>query len=83
MNLLDLCISEKLIRGSLFGSANAWAGIPMLDFYRGGKLKLDERVMKRYSFDEIKRGLYGHARGRALRAVVLTPNHEHLVTCEH
>ena len=46
--------TEKVIRGSFYGSVHPQRDFPMfLDMYRNGKLMLDELVTRRYSLDEI------------------------------
>ena len=63
VNLFELAMWNKEIKGTIFGSLNPRADIPrLLDLYRDGQLKLDELITNRYSLEEINDGLPGHAR---------------------
>ncbi len=71
MSALELTTYEKQVRGSLFGSSNPRADIPrMLELYRGGKLKLDELITRRYRLDEVNVGYDDMRNGRNLRGVI-------------
>src|SRR5262249_23564341 len=50
----ELTLFEKRIHGALFGSGNPFDTIPrLLELYRAGQLRLDERVTARYRLDDI------------------------------
>jgi S-(hydroxymethyl)glutathione dehydrogenase/alcohol dehydrogenase len=71
MSALELTTYEKQVRGSLFGSSNPRADIPrMLELYRGGKLKLEELITRRYRLDEVNAGYDDMRGGRNLRGVI-------------
>ena len=64
INLFNLAMYNKEIKGTIFGSLNPRHDIPrLLGMYREGQLKLDELITKRYSLDEINDG-YQAMRGR-------------------
>ena len=66
---LDLHVNEKRILGSFFGSCNPHVEFPrLLDFYRSGRLLLDELVSKTYPLSNINEAYAdmlagGHKRG--------------------
>jgi len=63
--------SQRII-GSKMGSAQVPVDIPQLvGLYRGGRLKLDELVTRRYPLDEINEAVAAVKRGEALRNVVV------------
>ena len=75
MSLADLTLSQKELRGSLFGGASGRADIPMLlRLYGSGQLHLDELVTSRYRLDEINSGYRDMHDGRNIRGVIA---HEH------
>jgi S-(hydroxymethyl)glutathione dehydrogenase/alcohol dehydrogenase len=63
--------SEKVIRGSQFGSSNPQYDIvKLLRLYDAGKLKLDELITKRYTLDEINEGYQDLRDGKIIRGVI-------------
>ena len=59
INLLGLFVTqyEKTIKGSLFGSANAFYDIPnLLRLWDEGHVKLEELITNRFSLDEVNDG---------------------------
>lgn len=71
ISILELTLYEKKIKGSLFGSSNPSADIPiLLDLYRAGYLKLDEVITTEYSLDEINRGYEDMHAGKNIRGVI-------------
>jgi Zn-dependent alcohol dehydrogenase len=47
INLLDLTMEQKKLKGALFGQASPFASIPLLArMYARGQLKLDEVITK-------------------------------------
>jgi S-(hydroxymethyl)glutathione dehydrogenase/alcohol dehydrogenase len=72
---LELVVYAKTIRGVLFGNCNPTRDIPaLLDYYRAGRLKLDEIITRRYSLAEVNEAYEDMHAGRNLRGVLI---HEH------
>ena len=72
INLFELAMWNKEIKGTIFGSLNPRADIPrLLSMYREGQLKLDELVTKTYTLDEINEGYRAMRDGENIRGVVL------------
>lgn len=64
--------SEKVIRGSQFGSSNAQHDIvKMSRMYDGKKLKLDELITKRYTLDQINQGYEDLRDGKIIRGIIV------------
>ncbi len=62
INLFQLAMYNKEIKGTIFGSLNPRADIPkLLSMYREGQLKLDELITREYPLDDINVG-YQHMR---------------------
>ena len=71
VNLFELAMWNKEIKGTIFGSLNPRADIPkLLGMYREGQLKLDELITKTYSLDEINEGYRAMRDGENIRGVV-------------
>ena len=63
VNLFELAMWNKEIKGTIFGSLNPRADIPhLLGMYREGQLKLDELITNTLPARRDQRGLPGHAR---------------------
>ncbi|MFN6121775.1 MAG: NDMA-dependent alcohol dehydrogenase [Actinomycetes bacterium] len=72
VNLFQLAMWNKEIKGTIFGSLNPRADIPrLLGMYRDGTLKLDELITKRYTLDEINVGYQAMRDGENLRGVIV------------
>ena len=72
VNLFQLAMWNKEIKGTIFGSLNPRADIPkLLGLYREGQLKLDELITKRYSLDDINVGYEAMRNGENIRGVVV------------
>ncbi|MEI7619897.1 MAG: NDMA-dependent alcohol dehydrogenase [Actinomycetota bacterium] len=72
VNLFELSMWQKEIKGTIFGSLNPRADIPrLLGMYRDGQLKLDELITKRYTLDEINEGYRAMRDGDNLRGVII------------
>jgi S-(hydroxymethyl)glutathione dehydrogenase/alcohol dehydrogenase len=72
VNLFELAMWNKEIKGTIFGSLNPRADIPkLLNLYRDGQLKLDELITNRYSLDEINTGYQAMRDGENIRGVVV------------
>jgi NDMA-dependent alcohol dehydrogenase len=71
LDLARLTLSQKQLRGTIFGSASPAARIPeLLMLYRQGRLKLDELITRRYSLDEINQGYQDMNDGINIRGVI-------------
>lgn len=71
LDLARLTLSQKELKGTIFGSASPNARIPeLLMLYRQGKLKLDELITKRYTLDEINQGYQDMNDGLNIRGVI-------------
>jgi S-(hydroxymethyl)glutathione dehydrogenase/alcohol dehydrogenase len=72
INLFQLAMWNKEIKGTIFGSLNPRADIPaLLDMYRAGQLKLDELITRRYTLDEINEGYRAMRDGENIRGVIV------------
>ncbi|MGA9279004.1 NDMA-dependent alcohol dehydrogenase [Ilumatobacter sp.] len=72
INLFELAMWNKEIKGTIFGSLNPRADIPrLLGMYREGQLKLDELITKTYPLDEINEGYRAMRDGENIRGVIL------------
>jgi NDMA-dependent alcohol dehydrogenase len=72
VNLFELAMWNKEIKGTIFGSLNPRADIPrLLGMYRDGTLKLDELITKRYALDQINDGYEAMRNGDNIRGVIV------------
>ena len=63
--------TEKVIRGSFYGSVLPQRDFPMfLDLYSRGKLMLDELVTRRYRLDEINEAYQDMLTGDVARGII-------------
>ena len=71
VNLFELAMWQKEVRGVVFGAANPRYDIPnLLALYRSGQLKLDELITRTYSLDQINRGYQDMLEGVNIRGVI-------------
>ena len=71
VNLFELGMYQKEIKGVIFGSGNPRFDIPrILDLYRGGQIKLDELVTQTYALDQINQGYQDMRDGKNIRGVI-------------
>lgn len=71
LNLFELTLFQKQLRGSIFGSASPRSAIPeLLNMYRNGRLKLDELITKEYTLDKINEGYQDLRDGKNIRGVI-------------
>ncbi len=71
INLCELTLWQKELKGAIFGSLNPRADIPkLLGLYQEGTLKLDELVTKTYTLDEINQGYQDMRDGKNIRGVI-------------
>ena len=69
--IMSLVFEEKILTGSVYGSARPWIDIPMLiRLYQAGKLKLDELLSRRYPFAGINEAFEALDRGEVARSIV-------------
>lgn len=71
VNLFELVMWNKEIKGCLYGVCNPQVDVPgLLELYRSGQLKLDELVTKTYSLDQINEGFDDLRNGRIIRGLL-------------
>jgi len=71
VNLFELAMWQKEIKGTIFGSLNPRRDIPnLLSLYRAGQLKLDELITRTYTLDEINAGYQDMRDGKNIRGVI-------------
>ena len=69
---LSLPRTEKVLRGSWYGSARPWLDLPkMVELYMGGRLQVDPLVSRTYPLDEINEAYEALDRGDVARSVLL------------
>lgn len=72
VNLFELAMWNKEIKGTIFGSLNPRADIPkLLNLYRDGQLKLDELITQRYALDDVNVGYQAMRDGENIRGVIV------------
>jgi S-(hydroxymethyl)glutathione dehydrogenase/alcohol dehydrogenase len=72
VNLFELAMWNKEIKGTIFGSLNPRADIPkLLGMYRDGTLMLDELITHRYGLDQINDGYEAMRNGENIRGVIV------------
>ena len=72
INLFELAMWQKEVRGVLFGAGNPRYDIPnLLGLYRTGQLKLDELITNTYRLDQINEGYQDLRDGKNVRGVIL------------
>ena len=72
VNLFELAMWNKEIKGTIFGSLNPRHDIPkLLGLYREGQLKLDELITRRYTLDQINEGYQAMRDGENIRGVIM------------
>jgi S-(hydroxymethyl)glutathione dehydrogenase / alcohol dehydrogenase len=71
VNLFELGMWQKEIRGVLFGAGNPGYDIPnLLGLYRAGVLKLDELVTRTYPLEQLNEGYADMRDGKNIRGVI-------------
>jgi len=72
VNLFNLVLWNKEIKGAIFGALSPRSDIPrLLDMYRVGSLKLDELISNRYTLDQINEGYQAMRDGTNIRGVIV------------
>ncbi len=71
INLFELAMWQKEVRGNVFGSANPRFDIPnLLSLYKSGQLKLEELITRTYRLDQINQGYQDMLDGANIRGVI-------------
>jgi len=71
INLFELAMWNKEVKGVIFGSGNPRFDIPnLLQLYKDGKLMLDELVTQTYPLDRINEGYQDMRDGKNIRGVI-------------
>ncbi len=71
INLFELAMYQKEVRGVVFGAANPRYDIPnLLALYQAGQLKLDELITRSYRLDQINQGYQDMLDGVNIRGVI-------------
>ena len=71
VNLSEITLWNKEIKGTIFGSLNPRHDIPnLLSMYTAGTLKLDELITQTYSLEDINEGYRAMRDGENIRGVV-------------
>jgi len=72
INLMQLAMLNKEVKGTIFGSGNPRFDIPnLLSMYTAGKLKLNELVTRTYQLEDINDGYEDMRQGKNLRGVIV------------
>lgn len=72
INLMQLAMMNKEVKGTIFGSGNPRFDVPnLLSMYAAGRLKLDELVTRTYHLEDINEGYEDMRQGRNVRGVIL------------
>jgi NDMA-dependent alcohol dehydrogenase len=71
INLFELAMYQKEVRGVIFGAGNPGFDIPnLLALYKSGQLKLDELITRTYRLDQINQGYQDMLDGVNIRGVI-------------
>ncbi|MGO8860087.1 MAG: NDMA-dependent alcohol dehydrogenase [Acidimicrobiales bacterium] len=71
INLFELAMWQKEVKGVVFGAANPRFDIPnLLSLYKAGQLKLEELITRTYPLDQINQGYQDMLDGVNLRGVL-------------
>jgi S-(hydroxymethyl)glutathione dehydrogenase / alcohol dehydrogenase len=69
--LLSMVFEERVLTGSMYGSAVPRIDIPkLIELYRGGRLRLDELLTRTYPIEQINVAYEALERGEVARSVV-------------
>ena len=72
INLMQLAMFNKEVKGTIFGSGSPRFDIPnLLSLYVAGQLKLDELVTQTYQLEDINAGYEDMREGRNIRGVIV------------
>jgi S-(hydroxymethyl)glutathione dehydrogenase/alcohol dehydrogenase len=71
INLFELAMWQKEVRGVIFGAGNPRVDIPnLLALYKAGQLKLDELITRTYRLDQINQGYQDMLDGVNIRGII-------------
>jgi S-(hydroxymethyl)glutathione dehydrogenase/alcohol dehydrogenase len=71
INLFELAVWQKEVRGVIFGAGNPRFDIPnLLALYKTGQLKLDELITQTYRLDQINDGYQDMRDGKNIRGML-------------
>ncbi len=72
INLMQLAMLNKEVKGTIFGSGSPRFDVPnLLSMYSSGQLKLDELITRTYELEDINTGYEDMRQGRNLRGVIV------------
>jgi len=72
LDVRPLVTGERVIRGSSYGSARTREDLPRLvELYRGGRLKIDELITRRYGLEEANEAFRALAAGELSRGLIV------------
>ena len=72
LSIQPLVAQERVIRGSIYGSARTREDFPRLvEWYLAGKLRLDDLITRRYSIDEADQAFKDLAAGALARGLIV------------
>jgi NDMA-dependent alcohol dehydrogenase len=72
LNLFELTLWQKELKGAVFGALNPRHDIPnLLSMYTEGSLKLDELITRTYTLDQINDGYQDMRDGKNIRGVLM------------
>jgi len=72
INALSLPRSEKVLRGSWYGSARPWVDIPKLtDLYMSGRIEIDSMISRTHRLEEINEAYDALSGGEVARSVIV------------
>ena len=72
INLFEMVMWQKEVRGALFGAGNPRFDIPnLLAMYKDGLLKLDELITQTYPLEQINQGYRDMREGRNIRGLIV------------
>ena len=72
LNLFELAMMNKQLRGCLFGSSSPRQAVPhLLAMYQAGQIKLDEMITKTYTLDQVNEGYQDMLDNKNVRGVIL------------
>ncbi len=70
--LFPFVMQEKRLVGSVYGSGRPAADVPrLLDFYREGRLKLDELATRTYKLEEVNEALEALSAAQGARGIIV------------
>jgi NDMA-dependent alcohol dehydrogenase len=72
LNLFELAMMNKELKGCLFGSTSPRSEIPhLLSMYQAGQLKLDEMITSTYTLDQVNEGYADMMDNKNIRGVIV------------